>query len=99
MYSTHNKRKSVVAERFIRTLKNKIYKYMTLISKSVYIDKLGDRVNKYNNTYHRAIKTKPVNVKASTCIDFNKGNNNEGPKFKVCDHVRISKYKNIFAKG
>ena len=56
MYSTYNEGKSVVAERFIRTLKNKIYKYMTSISKSVFIDKLDDIVNKYNNTYHRTIK-------------------------------------------
>ena len=56
MYSTHNKGKSVVAERFIRTLKNKIYKYMTSIAKNVYIDKLDDIVNEYNNTYHRTIK-------------------------------------------
>ena len=62
MYSTH-------AERFIRTLKNKIYKYMTSISKNVYIDKLGDIVNKYNTTYHITIKMKPVDVKPSTYID------------------------------
>ena len=56
MYSTHNKRKCVVAERFIRTLKKKNYKYMTSKSKNLYIDKLDDRVNKYNNTHHRNIK-------------------------------------------
>ena len=60
MFSTHNEGKSVVAERFIRTLKNKIYHYMTSISKNVYIDKLNDIVNKYNNTYHSTIKMKPV---------------------------------------
>ena len=59
MYSIHNEGKSVVAERFIRTIKNKIYKYMTSISKNVYIDKLDDIVNEYNNTYHRTIKMKP----------------------------------------
>ena len=85
------------AERFIRTLKNKIYIYITSISKNVYIDKLDDKDNKYNNTYHRAIKMKPVDVKSS--IDFNKENNKEGPKFKVGDNVRISKYQNIFPKG
>ena len=58
MYSTNNEGKSVTAERFIRTLKNKIYKYMALISKNVYIDKLDDIVNKYNITYHSAIKMK-----------------------------------------
>ena len=62
MYSTHNKEKFFVAERFIRTLKNKIYKYMTSMSKHVYIDKLDDIVNKCNNTYHRSIKMKPVDV-------------------------------------
>ena len=72
MYSTHNEGKYVVAERFIRTLKNKIYKYMTSISKNVYIDKLDDIVNKYNNTYHSTIKMKPVDVKSSTYIDSSK---------------------------
>ena len=66
MYSNHNERKYFVAERFIRTLKNKIYKYITSISKNVYIDKLNDIVNKYNNTYHRTIKMKPVDVKSNT---------------------------------
>ena len=56
IYSTHNKRKLVIAERFIRTLKNEIYKYMTSVSKNVYIDKLDDIVNKYSNTYHSTIK-------------------------------------------
>ena len=63
MYSTNNKGKSVVAERFIRTIKNKIYKYMTSISKNVYIDKLDDIVKKCNNTYHTSIKMKPLDVK------------------------------------
>ena len=65
IYSTHNDGKSVVAERFIRTLKNKIYKFMTSISKNIYIDILDDIINKYNNTYHRTIKMKPVDVKSS----------------------------------
>ena len=99
MYSTNNEGKSVIAERFIRTLKNKIYKYMTSISKNVYIDKLDDTVKKYNNTYHTSIKKKPVDVKDNTYIDFKKDINDKDPKFKVGDHVRISKYKNIFAKG
>ena len=97
-YSTHNEGKSLVAERFITTLKNKIYKYMTSLSKSVYIDKLDNIVNKYNNTYHRKIKMKPVDVKSSTDIDFDKENNEKDPKFKVGEDVEISKYKNIFAK-
>ena len=63
MYSIHNEGKSVVAERFIRTLKNKIYKYKTSISKKFYIAKLDDTVNEYNNTYHRTIKMKPVDVR------------------------------------
>ena len=98
MYSIHNEGKSVVAERFIRTLKHKINKYMTAISKNVYIDKLDDIVNEYNKTYHRTIKMKPVDVKVNAYIDFQKEFNNKDPKFKVGDHVRISKYKNIFAK-
>ena len=89
LYSTHNEGKSDVSERFIRTLKNKIYKYMTSTSKNVHIDKLDDIVNKYNNTYHRIIKMKPVDVKPSSFIDFDKENNKEGPKFKVVDDVRI----------
>ena len=91
MYSIHNRGKSVVAERFTRTLKNKIYKYMASISKNVYIDQLDGIVNKYNNTYHRSIKMKPVDVKSRIYIDFNKENNKEGPTFKVGGDVRISK--------
>ena len=99
MYSTHNEGKSVVAERFFRTLKGKIYKYMTSISKNVYSDKLDDIVDEYNNTYHATIKMKPIKVKDNTYINTSKEINNKDPKFKVGDHVRISKYKNIFAKG
>ena len=99
MYSIHNEGKCVIAERFIRTLKTKIYKYMTSISKNVYIDKLDDIVNEYNNTYHRTIKMKPVDVKDNTYIDFENEVNDKDPKLKVGDHVTISKYKNIFAKG
>ena len=98
MYSTHNEGKSVVADRFIRTLKNKIHKYMTSISKNVHIDKLDDTVNKYNNTYHRKNKMKPVDIKASTCIDSSKKINDKDQKFKIGDFVRISKCKNIFEK-
>ena len=99
MYSTHNKGIFVVAERFIRTLKNKIYKCMTSVSKNVYFYKLVGIVNNYNNTYHSTIKMKPTNVKSSTCIDFNKENNRENPKSELGDHVIISKYKKFFAKG
>ena len=98
MYSTHNEGKSVVAERFIRTLKGKIYEYMTSISKNVYIDKLDDIVNEYNNTYHTTIKMKPIDVKDNTYINTDKDANDKDPKFKVGDRVRISKYKNIFGK-
>ena len=99
MYSLNNEGKSVVAERFIRTLKSKIYKYKTSISKNVYIDKLDDIVDEYNNTYHTTIKMKPIDVKDNTYINTDKETNDKGPKFKVDDRVRISKYKNIFAKG
>ena len=99
MYSIHNEGKSVVPERFIRTLKTKIYKYMTSVSKNVYIDKLDDIINEYNITYHKAIKMKPINAEDNTYIDFSKEVNDKDPKFKVGDHVRISKYKNTFARG
>ena len=99
MYPTHNERKSITAERFIRTLKNKICKHMTAVSEIVYIDKLDDIVHEYNNAYHRTIKMKPIEVKDNTYIDSIKEVNDKDPKFKVGDHVRISKYKNIFAKG
>ena len=72
---------------------------MTSTLKNVYIDRLDDIVNKDNNTYHRTIKMKPLDLKPTTYFDFNKENNKEGPKFKVGNNVRISKYKNIFAKG
>ena len=98
-YSIHNEGKSAVAEKFIRTLKNKIYKYMASVSKNVYIDKLDYTVDEYNNTYHRTIKMKPVHAKDDKYIDFEKEVNNRDPKFKVGDHVRTCKYKNIFAKG
>ena len=99
MYSTNNEGKSVVAKRFIRTMKNKFYEHMTSISKNVYIDKLDDIVHKYNNRKHRTIKMKPIDVKDNTYIEFGKEVNDNDPKFKVGDHVRISKYRNIFAKG
>ena len=86
-------------EIFVRTLKTKIYKYMTSVSKNVYVDNLDDIMGEYNNTYHRTIKMKPVDVKDNTYIDFKKEVDDKDPKFKVGDHVRIFKYKNIFAKG
>ena len=99
MYSTYNEGKSVVAERFIRTLKNKIFKHMTAFSKNVYIDLLNNIVNKYNNTVHKTIKMKPIDVTDDSYVEYNEDFNKKGPKFKVNDHVRISKYKNILVKG
>ena len=98
MHSAHNKGKSVVAERFIRTLKSKIYEHMTLVSKNMYIDKLDDIVSKYNNIYHSTIEMKPVDVNSNTHIHSSKEINDENPKFKIGDIVRISRYKNIFCK-
>ena len=71
---------------------------MTSISKNVYIDKLHDIANEYNNTKHRTTKMKPIDVKGNTYIDFGREVNDNDPKFKVGDHMRISKYKNIFTK-
>ena len=99
MHSTHNEGKSLVAEKFIKTLKNKIYKYMTSVSKNVDINKLDNIVDEYNSTYHRTIKMKPIDVKDNTYINIDKEVNDKDHKFKVGDHVKISKYKNIFAKG
>ena len=99
MYSTFNEEKSVVAERFIRTLKNKIFKHMTTISKNVYFDVLEDIVNKYNNAVHRTIKMKPINVTDDSFAEYNEESNKKDPRFKIGDHVRIAKYNNIFAKG
>ena len=83
MYSTHNEGKSLVAKRFIRTLQNKIYKYMTSVSKNVYMNNLADIVNKCSNTCHSTIKMKPADVKSSTCIGFNKENNKEDSKVLI----------------
>ena len=88
MYSTHNEGKSVVAERFIRTLKKKIYKPMTAISKNVYFDVLDDIVDEYNNTYLRTIKLKPIGVgdnsfaESNEFAEFNEESNEKGSKFK-----------------
>ena len=114
MYSTYNEGKSVVAERFIGTLKNKFFKYMTAFSKNIYFDALDDIANKYNNTVHKTIKMKPIDITDDFYVESNKNAFNKdsmklhsaelcsdknNPKFKVGHHVRISKYKNIFAKG
>ena len=108
MYSTFNEGKSVVAERSIRTLKNKLYKYMTATGKNIYYDVLDDVVNEYNNTEHNTIKMKPKDVKddtaKSSAIERNKRvyideHNKKSASYNVGDRVRISKLKNIFAKG
>ena len=108
MYSTFNEGKSVVAERFIRTLKNKLYKHMTAINKNVYYDVLDDVVNEYNNTKNNTIKMKPKDVKNDTTklnavarnnrvyIDEH---NKKSARYNVGHRVRIFKFKNIFAKG
>ena len=97
-HSMHNEGKSVIAGRFIKTLKNKIYKCLTSISIHVHIFKLDDVVNKHNNTYHGTIKMEPVDVKSNTYIESNKEVNNNDLKFKIGDIVRISKYKKVFTK-
>ena len=98
IFSTRLEGKSLVAVTFIRTLKTKIYKYMTSISKNVRIDKLNDIVNKYNNTNQNTIKMKPVDLRSSTFINFGVENNDKDPKFEVDDCMRIWKYKSFFTK-
>ena len=99
MYSIYNEGKSVVVERFIRTLKNKLYKHMTATGKNVYYDVLEDVVNKYNNTKHNTLKMKPKNVKDGNKRIYIDENNKKDSRFKIGDRVRIFKFKNIFAKG
>ena len=100
MYSTYIESKFVVAERFIRTLKNKFFKHMTAISKNIYFEVLDDIVDEYNNTVHKTIEIKPIEVTDNYYAEYNEDpSNKKTPKFKVGDNVRISKHKNIFAKG
>ena len=99
MYSTFNEGKSVVTERFIRTLKNKLYKHMTATGKNVYYDVLDDVVNEYNNTKHNTIKMTPIYVKNDDKRVSIDEHNEKDSRFKVGDRVRISNFKNIFAKG
>ena len=99
MYSTFNEGKSVVAERFIRSLKNKLYKHMTATGKNVYYDVLDDVVNEYNNTKHSTIKMKPKDVGNNNKRVYIDEHNEKDSRFKIGDRVRISKFKNIFAKG
>ena len=98
MYSTYNEGKSVVAERSIITLKNKLYKHMTATSKNVWYNVLDDVVSKYSNTKHSTIKMKPIDVKNNERVYIDE-HNEKGSRFKVGDRVRIFKFKNIFAKG
>ena len=99
MYSTYNEGKLVVAERLIRTLKNKLYKHMTATGKNVCYDVLDDVVNKYNSTKHSTIKMKPIDVKNNNKRVYIDEHNEKDSRFKVGDRVRISKFKNIFPKG
>ena len=96
MYSTYNEGKSAVSERFIRALKNEILKHMTAVSKNVFFDVLDNIVDK---SVHRTIKMKPICVTSDSLAEYNENSNVTKPKFKVVDQVRISKEKNIFAKG
>ena len=98
MYSTYNEGKSVVAQRFIRTLKNKIFKHMTAISTNVYFDVLDGIVNKYNKAVHKTIKMKPIDVTGDSYVEYNEDFNKKYPKYKVDDYVRICQldYVSIF---
>ena len=100
MYSIYNEGKSIVAERFIKTLKNKIFKHMSAISKNVYFDVIDDIKynNKYNITVHRTIQMKQVDVNSDSYAEYNEDSNKKDPKLKVGDDVRISRHKSIFAK-
>ena len=98
MYSTYNEGKSVLAEKLIRNLKSKIFKHMTVVSQNVYFHVSDDIVNKYNNTVHRSIKIKPIDVTSDSYAEYNEDCNEKGPRVKVGDRVKISKYKNVFAK-
>ena len=95
MYSSYNEGTSVAAERFIRTLKNKIYKHLTVVSKNVYVDVLDNIVGEYNNAHHRTIKMKPIDVKSNYFAECNVDSNEK----VLGDRVSISEYKNIFAKA
>ena len=98
MHSTYNERKSVVAERFIRTLKNKLYKHMMPTHKNVYYDVLDDVLNEYNNSKHNTIRMKPIDVGDNKTVYIDE-HNEKDTRFKVGDRVRISKFKYMFAKG
>ena len=97
MYSTNNESKSVITERFIKTLKSKIYKKMTDTDSKSYLPYLNALIDQYNNTYHHSITEKHVNADYSALIEKTE-TNSKAPKFKVYDRVKIKKYKNIFSK-
>ena len=104
MYSTHDEGKSVVAERFIKISKNEIHKYITSISKNMYIDKLNDIVNKYNNIYHTTIKKNPSVLNQAYILTLNKENNKEGSKLKIgvsleYQNIETSLQKTLFQIG
>ena len=99
MYSTFNEGKSVLVERFIRTLKNELYKHMIAINKNVCYNVLDDLVNEYNNTKQNTIKMKPKDVGDDKNRVYIEEHNKKSARFNVGDRVRISKFKNIFAKG
>ena len=98
MYSIQNKGKYVAAERLIRMLKHKIYKHMTVVSKNVYFHALDGIVDKYNNTYDRTIKMKHIDIKSGFYAEYSVDSNAKNAKFRKGDHLRIPKYRNIFAK-
>ena len=98
MHSTCNEGKSVVAERFNRTLKNKLYKHMAAIDKNVFYDVIDDVVNEYNSTKHSTIKMKPIDVIDNKRVYVDEHNEKDS-RFKVGDRVRIYKFKSTFAKG
>ena len=101
IYSTYNEGKSVIAERFIKTLKHKIFKYMTAVSKNVYFVVLDDIVDKYNTTYHRTIKLKPIDVGDDSFAEYNEESNEKDPKFKVGEFqsIRIFLLKDMLLIG
>ena len=98
-HSPYNEKNSIFAEWFIRTLKNKIYQHITVVSGDPYFDFLDDIVNKYSNTVHTTIKIKPIDVRSNSYAEYNVHSNEKDPKFKVGDRVRKSKYKSSFANG
>ena len=94
IYSTHNEGKSGFPERFIRSLKNKVYKHTTVLWKNIYFDVLNDIVDKYSNTYDETFKMKLIDVKYNSYAKYNVNSNDKDPIFKIGDYVRMSKYKN-----